>query len=359
MSERKSALINVSKGMLNISLTALAAIGSATGNIWLAGATAIPGAIVASGTLKPLLEKKQEEYLELPVPPWWTESPQSWQTTCSSIENRLPTIMNSVADRLRKEKTILTISVVRQIFMEEVAHQLPAWEVKVQDRNLVAGYVTLPLLEKSAVVLKTVIDPIREDALADILAKVVTMLDEAQKTKEVVASASSVGATSVNARTPQAPEATYNAQSIAAVLQQKMLKEAYDVYICYHEADETEVFKIGEQLKGHGILPWFDIMDVKPGTPARQQQEQQIERISAAAVFVGQHAVADWQVLQMYSFLEQFVQRECPVIPVLLPDAPKRPKLPVFLANFAWVDFRRQVPDPIGQLIWGITGKRL
>jgi hypothetical protein len=43
---------------------------------------------------------------------------------------------------------------------------------------------------------------------------------------------------------------------------------------------------------------------------------------------------------------------------VLLPGCPDVPELPVFLRSFGYVDFRRHEPDPLEQLIWGITGKR-
>ena len=46
------------------------------------------------------------------------------------------------------------------------------------------------------------------------------------------------------------------------------------------------------------------------------------------------------------------------VIPVLLPDAPQAPELPVFLRAMTWVDFRTQEPDPMLRLHWGITGER-
>jgi formylglycine-generating enzyme required for sulfatase activity len=52
------------------------------------------------------------------------------------------------------------------------------------------------------------------------------------------------------------------------------------------------------------------------------------------------------------------VSRDCPVIPVLLPNAPTKPDLPVFLRQFTWVDFRISDPDPMYQLRWGITGKK-
>jgi hypothetical protein len=54
--------------------------------------------------------------------------------------------------------------------------------------------------------------------------------------------------------------------------------------------------------------------------------------------------------------LRQFVQRGCPVIPVLLPGI-ERPELPVFLDGMAWVDLAVADPDPLDQLEWGITGK--
>jgi formylglycine-generating enzyme required for sulfatase activity len=52
------------------------------------------------------------------------------------------------------------------------------------------------------------------------------------------------------------------------------------------------------------------------------------------------------------------VNRDCPVIPVLLPNAPTKPELPVFLRQFTWVDFRKSDPDPMYRLRWGITGKK-
>jgi hypothetical protein len=80
--------------------------------------------------------------------------------------------------------------------------------------------------------------------------------------------------------------------------------------------------------------------------------------IHSAAVFVGRNGIGPWQSMEVEAFLSEFVRRGCPVIPVLLPDAPNQPALPVFLRNIAWVDFRKQEPEPLERLIWGITGKR-
>ena len=40
-------------------------------------------------------------------------------------------------------------------------------------------------------------------------------------------------------------------------------------------------------------------------------------------------------------------------------NAPEKPKLPVFLSAMTWVEFRKIDPDPLAQLIWGITGQRV
>jgi hypothetical protein len=46
-----------------------------------------------------------------------------------------------------------------------------------------------------------------------------------------------------------------------------------------------------------------------------------------------------------------------PVIPVLLPRAPAEPPLPLFLAQFTWVDLRGGIDEKgLDRLEWGITG---
>jgi hypothetical protein len=86
--------------------------------------------------------------------------------------------------------------------------------------------------------------------------------------------------------------------------------------------------------------------------------EEQIETIKAVAVFVGEKGIGPWQNEELRAFLCAFVERRCPVIPVLLPEASKQPKLPVFLRNRMWIDFRQEEPNPINQLLWGVTGER-
>ena len=141
-------------------------------------------------------------------------------------------------------------------------------------------------------------------------------------------------------------------------LQGKIVTSDFDVFLCHHAIDKPIIKQIGEQLKERGILPWLDEWELRPGLPWQELLEQQIEHIKTAAIFVGKDGIGPWQDQELKAFLREFVQRGCPVIPILLPDAPRKPILPVFLRGLTWVDLRLRDPDPLQQLLWGITGKR-
>ena len=136
------------------------------------------------------------------------------------------------------------------------------------------------------------------------------------------------------------------------------MTEQFDVFLCHNSADKPQVRKIAEQLQQYDLKPWLDIWELPPGRSWQRLLEQQIEQISSAAVFVGEDGFGPWQQQELYAFLSEFVDRDCPVIPVLLPNAPTKPELPLFLRQFTWVDFRASDPDPMYQLRWGITGKK-
>jgi formylglycine-generating enzyme required for sulfatase activity len=136
------------------------------------------------------------------------------------------------------------------------------------------------------------------------------------------------------------------------------MTEQFDVFLCHNSADKPQVKKIAEQLQQYDLKPWLDIWELPPGRSWQRLLEKQIEQISSAAVFVGEDGFGPWQQQELYAFLSEFVSRDCPVIPILLPNAPTKPELPVFLRQFTWVDFRISDPDPMYQLRWGITGKK-
>jgi GTPase SAR1 family protein len=131
----------------------------------------------------------------------------------------------------------------------------------------------------------------------------------------------------------------------------------FDVFLCHNGEDKPAVRWTARRLREHGILPWLDEAELIPGRPWQEELEQQIGQIRAAAVFVGPSGIGPWQNQELRAFLREFIERGCPVIPVLLPEA-EMPSLPVFLRGMTWVDLRAQDEAGIERLIWGITGRK-
>jgi GTPase SAR1 family protein len=143
-----------------------------------------------------------------------------------------------------------------------------------------------------------------------------------------------------------------------AIIRGKRESKDYDVFLCHNSEDKPAVKALGEKLMQQAILPWLDEWELRPGIPWQKALEDQIEKVKSVAVFVGEKGLGPWQDMEQSAFLRQFVKRDCPVIPVLLSTCDQVPKLPVFLGGMTWVDFRKKEPNPMAQLLWGITGKR-
>jgi hypothetical protein len=134
--------------------------------------------------------------------------------------------------------------------------------------------------------------------------------------------------------------------------------KTFDVFLCHNNEDKPEIRQIADDLSRRGLRPWLDEREIRPGKPWQAILENQIETIRAAAVFVGKNGMGPWQNMEMRAFITEFVERSCPVIPVILPSATETPKLPILLKNLHCVDYRKTDSDPLEQLIWGISGEK-
>jgi hypothetical protein len=131
----------------------------------------------------------------------------------------------------------------------------------------------------------------------------------------------------------------------------------FDVFLCHNTNSKSAVKRIGRRLMQRGIAPWLDEWQLRPGVSWHRSLENEIENIKSAAVFIDDSGIGPWQDQELQAFLREFVRRTCPVIPVILPGTRGVPSLPVFLRGNVWVDFRKRSPNPLDQLIWGITGE--
>ena len=141
----------------------------------------------------------------------------------------------------------------------------------------------------------------------------------------------------------------------STVVRGKEAVAEFDVFLCHNWADKPAVRELAQQLRERGVRPWLDEQELRPGLPFQSLIEEQILNIPAAAVIVGSQ-VGPWQDQELRAFLNEFVRRGCPVIPVLLPGS-DHPEIPMFLKSMTWVDLGKDQPDPLGRLVWGITGR--
>lgn len=143
---------------------------------------------------------------------------------------------------------------------------------------------------------------------------------------------------------------------VTTVLRSKEQVEVFDVFLCHNGADKPAVRDIARRLRERGLRPWLDERELRPGISWQPEIEDQIKSVRAAAIIFGSQ-MGSWQAQELAAFLQQRLRRDCPIIPVLLPNV-ERPELPVFLESLTWVDMAKTNPDPIDQLEWGITGNQ-
>jgi hypothetical protein len=145
-----------------------------------------------------------------------------------------------------------------------------------------------------------------------------------------------------------------------------MPDKQYNVFLSFNKEDYQEVEQIAVYLKDHANLrPWFDQWELIPGEPWVRSLERGLAASETCAVFVGQSGEGPWQQREVETALRyQVNNREFRVIPVLLPDAPKQPELPMFLSGNMWVDFRgKRIDDDDGLwrlecgILWEAPGR--
>src|SRR5437868_8388040 len=161
MSNKKVARIDFVRAIAGVSFATLAAIGSSTGNPLLAGLAAVPAAGLSAhnnlGNLLGKMKSQKEHYLEISPPIWWASDMRSWQNLCAEIGNRLPNILVTMQDSMRREKQVVTRDRVQQYFIEALAAQYLTWEHDIEQKRRVGKFLAAPFLEKLAEVLAPLI----------------------------------------------------------------------------------------------------------------------------------------------------------------------------------------------------------
>lgn len=142
-------------------------------------------------------------------------------------------------------------------------------------------------------------------------------------------------------------------------IHRKSIEGVFDAFISYNSEDRRQVETIAKYLRTAGLNVWLDQEQLGPGEDWQSRLQTEIESIASCIVVVGASGLGPWQRLEVQAALQLFVDRERPLVPVLLPTAGTSPDLPLFLRSFGWVDFRSLDPDPLGKLVRTLSLRRI
>ncbi len=140
-----------------------------------------------------------------------------------------------------------------------------------------------------------------------------------------------------------------------------MDKPAFDVFLSHNSADKPAVEELARRLTKNNIRPWLDRWNLIPGEPWQEALEHALDDCAACAVIIGPAGVGPWQNEEMRAAISRRVdERSFRVIPVVLPGGQRerRSRLPIFLVQTTWVEFRRTLDDEdaFHRLLCGIRG---
>ena len=146
----------------------------------------------------------------------------------------------------------------------------------------------------------------------------------------------------------------------AWVIKAKEAQGKYDVFLSHNSQDKDTVEEIARRLKKVGIRPWLDKWNLAAGDKVREKLEWAIKNIPCAVLFFGPADAGKWHILEIDSYIERWANNDARMVPVILPDAPSEPSIPLFVRQTLWVDMRdwqKPKSDAFARLQCGILGR--
>jgi len=111
----------------------------------------------------------------------------------------------------------------------------------------------------------------------------------------------------------------------------------FDVFVAYNSRDVSEVRLLVDDLKQRELKPWLDLDQVLAGRSFQDEIQNVIPRIKSAVICIGLGGLGKWQVEEVKAFIHQCVDRDIPVIPVLLRGVEIFPERLIFLRERNYV----------------------
>jgi TIR domain/Phycobilisome protein len=131
----------------------------------------------------------------------------------------------------------------------------------------------------------------------------------------------------------------------------------FDVFVAYNSQDLSEVQMLIEDLKSQELKPWFDLEQVLAGRSFQDEIQAMIPKIKSAVICIGGSGLGKWQVEEVRAFTHECVDRDIPVIPVLLRGVEEFPARLIFLRERNYVLLSDD--QAISRIVQGITHQKL
>jgi len=132
--------------------------------------------------------------------------------------------------------------------------------------------------------------------------------------------------------------------------------QEFDTFLAYNSSDRTTVQIIKANLEEQGIRVWLDSEQITPGRWIQDVIQQSLKNAKSIVICLGPTGVGRFQAVELRAAIAECLEKEIPVIPLLLPNS-DFPRNLLFLKQLMHVQLT--VLDDklaIQMLIWGITG---
>jgi hypothetical protein len=125
-----------------------------------------------------------------------------------------------------------------------------------------------------------------------------------------------------------------------------------DVFVCYNHCDRPTAARISTALRNAGIHPWLDVEGISTGALWQNELAKVLDEVPSALVLIGHEGVGPWQDLEMQTLLMRHLEKNCVVVPVLLPGALETP---LFLRTLHAIDLRSGLEGKFPMVVESIT----
>lgn len=129
----------------------------------------------------------------------------------------------------------------------------------------------------------------------------------------------------------------------------------YDVFLSYSSKDKKIVHALAERLKKDGLRVWLDKWEIKPGDLIGLKIQHGLEQSRTLVMCMSSaYFGSEWAKLEHHTLIfRDPTNAERRFIPLLMEDCEQ----PDFIAQFAYIDWRKQSDEEYGKIISVRQGK--